>query len=857
MVNTILRVQNGLELSPVLQKNLAVVLGEFEQTSFEPLASDAPFDFSQPYQQRINSVLNAFDFLIAHAPNDSISREKMRGLCTWMRQSYQLQPHTEQAIANKALEECLALLVDALEHAFSLSQDDAIERLNLAEQYYLLQVGRPNQATLSVVNGLVNTPTVLQLDTRMAPLHPQTKTELVAIKAHGRPKDIPTEFLALPSSLQLYLLTTRNHTLSDFKIDLGRLQTLCIQLQRDYLGQQAAMPYLDEDNPSWFETLEPASNKSLFIELYKQNNGDLEAIYRSLANFNRRLATLESPFSPPVLTQLRKQPLWYYRLSDWERNFVWGVLQNKDIDTCDQWYFPSRLRSGIPALANAGTHQLFKIEGDEIIALTRARKRTAHLVSRDLTRSAYAIQQEHCDRNLALVLGDGETPLFVGTLISPVTLPFSARFIPDLYLQNTLNATIRGLVGRSGATIHATNHMVNIAKEYYPTTATSPSCSSFLAFAKRELSQQVSPSTHPAATLIEYYETLLHTAPEWFSLRELMLAVQEHLIAHSLGMTVHGTCVSCKDRYALLLMLSDSMALIYDATQQWPEYGKKNDDAALRSVFLDLLQSRHQIEEANYGAPGSYGIKTLDRYLPEDYVHAIHSWVLNEVAQDIMASSNELKKIPLGTCPKGFAHALMEAQTVPEALRVSLFQQMKRHFPASLQDKLPKYFSLPQDSSEARASIHWLAHLFNQKDIAVYLRWIISAQTVPEKDIRALLNHIHRVSQQDNWDTVSVIRFLGMHSPSIPEGIQQIRRVMTHFQEGSASPLGILSKVVFIANAQLRLSGNAWLRDEKTTRFYNQLNNFLLKSPVSDHWSDNCDGIVAMLECKGHRLSSI
>ncbi|MCC5791227.1 MAG: hypothetical protein JJT82_01260 [Legionellaceae bacterium] len=830
MGKMILRVQKGIHVSANVLASLQNILGNFDQQVFDPHS----FDFSIPIQQRIESISTAFDFVIEQ--QDPALRNDLSQLNQWLLQQFQLKAALPQKQAEPALREYLALLIDALTQSYALSQTEAIDLLNLAEQYCLLQKGRPDQATLSMLpDGSTNQQWVLQVDKRMPALHPDTKAELVCIVKSANPAQIPSAFETLPTFLQLFLLRATHASQEAYQQDLNSLIALSTVLKN--LETEEALPRnlhpSHELQPAWFTEL-PHSLQTFYAAIYDDASANLQQINATLKHYKIALGHFFKNNSDlSFLYQLRQLPFWYCQLSSWEKRFVWSSLQRMDFNQIDEWYFPSRLRSAIPCLANAGTHQVYTVSDTGTIdCLSRPRKRSAHLASR-LTRNAPSeIQWLHTSRNLELVQ-DPTAPTFIGTLISPV--PGTDQFLPDRFLQRSLDRNIEFLRMTRGLHIIKTNHAQNIAKEVFYPTNSDLDCNVFLSAAKEKAS--TFPGTHRVQPLIEEYQALLETTPGWFDLRALYLASLEHLIAHELGFTVHGSCVSGKDRYALLLLFSDSLLLFYQQNQSWPKYNAPSDRSRLRTIFITLLYSQHQQNEANFGAPGAYGIKNIHQYLPSDYQKAMRSWQLDIEAQDQLATLNELGKIRLTHIQPAYSLCLTKALLLSEPQRRLVHQQLQTACP----EPLGSGHGTPGNwtaGEGADRSIVDIAQMLNQPEAALYVHWLLRAQELADERISNILNTIHQLTQQNDWPTTRYLSnsltlgFFNSAADDIPEGIGKIRKILTGFSRSSENPLSFLSQVLFVGYQQYNKS--SWGRSDKTQSFYQILKNIFTSSTLAE-----------------------
>lgn len=838
MVKTVLRVQDCITLSNKLVGNIETLLGPVEVEYFNPNANH--FDFSGPYQRKIDSLMEAFHTLAAHFPHAQAT--SLKKLTLYLRQYYQLETPLDQDTCEKITGECLGILMDVMEdhRNFAMPRKVAIELLNKAEQYNIMVKGRPNQATLG---RHANGQTYLQSDFRKDPLHPETKKELQSIKDFGAIVYKYPEFDTLPKPLQCFLVESTANNLSDLQRDINNLQGLCRRLQRDH--ESISNNLLDASSPAWFTAIDNHSMRHLFVTMAEECHYKSNVIDQVLAQYQVLLPGIlaEKGSILEKLQDIRSLPFWYYCLPAWEKILLYSSLQKLDLTKSEELYIPSRLRR-IPALANYGGSGLYFIEKDAPKLVGKIHSRSAHIVSRDTRDFPEVVQRLHCRRNLEILSSD--TGLFVGTLISPVYIP--GVNIPDPFLETTLQSGI-AMARTEGIHILHTNHPQNIAKDIgYHTRHDAPYCNELLANAKTCAAAM--DKVHPIHALLEAYEHLLNKKPSMFSLRELYLSTMEHIICQLLNMEVHGTCVSGKDRYALLIIMLHSMWTFFENNGYWPDYDNRDDQTKLRGIFLTYFKDNHSLWESQYGADGAFGIKNLKHYLPADYLDIINTWPLSTLVQDKMASNNEVREIPMEECNKGKGYALMTALNYTPEQQTVILSAIGSHPKPSSRD-FPSIKKTPSQSSH-KDVINFIAdYKLHSKDTETYVNWLANVATIPEEKIRTLLEVIHSASQSDSWTATnymgaviswSTAGIFSAKESTVPTGIKAMRNLMVNFDADPLhhKPLSVLTQVLFIAHEQLQTTSSGWGRDDKTMKFYQHLNALLTLPELSEERFELC-----------------
>ena len=658
----ILRVANGTVLPPEITSALDKLIPGYVQETY----NQSP-DYKRSISRRINSLHEAFLFVLDAYPLDPkftfITADTLKNYAAECKKECDLEKESLEDL-HKELEKFTAKLVDVLATCWQWTSGKAVKEsiacLNEAEYYQLMmQHGRPNLATLTTLDTEGGVEYVLQYDEALPPHYEQLITELGAIKTKKYPKT-PMWFRKLPDYQQAYFCHLSSDIITPTEVaqDLNKF----ILAWDDIKGTANLLEELKQIQtntppfPAWFNALNPQLKEMMKVLALNPAN-----IKHSLSQFKSMLTdhAHEREFKSAVGLP-SALPQWYWALSKRQQSFLAHVLKNSETIEDAVASISSRNR-GLPLPANFGAHSLKKINAKgEVEELFGRRYRSSHVATRDGLKFPAAVQQRHCDSNLAKVMeaSKPDTPCLMQTLISPIHavdyVPgIVTDYLPELPPDLELYKIARAAVARSKrvAEIWQHNHPFNIAKLYYYTQSNDPDSLALLAQAQQYVSK------YPELqVLLDEYKSVLESpmgsATFWdYDGRELFLSSLEHLIILTIGGYSYGSCVSGKDRKAIELMHTDAMLLYKSRYGSWPKFGdpkEKEDRARFVKIFVDLYISRHQHELAGQNAPGSEGIKTPAWYLPKDIADAINKRLASDKAlsnDDRLATDNEVKNI--------------------------------------------------------------------------------------------------------------------------------------------------------------------------------------------------------------------
>lgn len=687
MAKTILRVLDYTELSPELLNKLKELFPELciERYSEKP-------NSKRSIQRRINSLHAAFLFVLDAYPLDPtftlLTKEALISFAQDALHACDLSSDT-LAILHRELERFKGILISMLLIGWPWTGDSdkarlkaAVACLNEAEQYLLMRAGRPDMATLITMDFGHGPQYFLQWDESLPPYSPQWLAELALIKAH--PLFVTPTWLRELKEHEYAYLFNAEPSLSPQELidDLQCLLTEVAIVKKLALNWSADLQKIHEQKPpfpDWYTKLSKARQEMLRALAAPSTAVNLEHYVVTFKGFLKEKNT-NSAFA----TELKKStslPLWYLLLSPHQQAFLKYVL--KDAGAIEEVvsFLPSRLRT-LPAPANFGSHSILKIVPEGIQALSAARKRSAHVGSRDSHKNKWPemVQRLHCENNLKQVMSYAtpEQIIIFQTLVSPIYVltwvpkiilaAFPVELPPDLPLYQQAQTALSN--SEYAARTFQHNHPFNMARFLYYTTVDDPYSLDLIKQTKAAiaaLKQRLAKSPNPATKLktqqanleqlLDSYIKVLYSSPGSATIfdyegRELFLSSLEQLIVLEQGGYSYGSCVSGKDRKALELMHTDAMLVYKDVYGVWPSFADQEPNSQKNrknfvSIFVSFYVSRHQQELAGQNAPGSEGIKTPKMYLPSDICREIQRrlGVGSLAYDDRLATDNEVKKI--------------------------------------------------------------------------------------------------------------------------------------------------------------------------------------------------------------------
>lgn len=474
---TLLRVPKGIALTETMLANLNNL---FQQDVDIEYYTNMP-DLQRSYMRRRDSLYEAFQFIIKWVPSEANIFEINQYL-EWCKAESVLPDNLSILNYQESLSKFTALLTNALIDYWivadsPLREHQAIELLNIAEQYVIMQKGRPDLATISTMGALKNGEFLLQWEKQLEPCSAETLMELHAIK-NSELRVTPRWFRKLPFAQQLYLLESGAHhkTASLLKHDVGTLKLQLKNTKTDLWTDLENIAAKKHPLPLWFTNLSGAHQ--VLIQYWAPLKTPMEIECHLLD-----LECLLSKLGEKSLVQLgllRKLPHWFLLLSEPEQHLLAGsLLSHKNIDDAVS-FIPSRLRR-IPGLANFAEHHFLLVSKElQVLHRTDARLRLSHISSRDVKGDPFPIGELHTIRNLNQIRKyAAKKPLLIQTLISPLRMV--NEMTPDYYLYTQLSLVVTALRQTSPEScIYLTNHPLNILKRVKMTLTGDVECNFFL-----------------------------------------------------------------------------------------------------------------------------------------------------------------------------------------------------------------------------------------------------------------------------------------------------------------------------------------------------------------------------------------
>ncbi|VEG91742.1 Dot/Icm T4SS effector PI-3-phosphatase SidP [Legionella spiritensis] len=484
---TILRLEKGVVLNDVQLKNLQSILGD------SPVNEDASVtrNLQRNHQLRADSLKKAFQFIEATIPKKSeFDTEKYLQWCA------EICPFPENA-EDEEYKKCLtrygALLTDALVDYWEWDtkdgtriKEEAIELLNKAEQYVVMQEGRADLATLIPDELSEEGGFILLWDEQLPPLVEETRRELEAIKASVL-SATPPWFRQSGVVEQLYFYHTpaycNNSGVLRKHYEAVNFAWMKAKAERSLIIEADLQAIRDNrDLPKWFTGM--ASESQKFFKSWLLFAETQEDINKGLAAINSRLTSISQGKTEDIsrqLSDIRKLPYWYLCLSEHEQLMLKTVLAHSETVDEAMSFLPSRLRT-IPGVANFA-HNHFKILDNKLNILHSFDPyRASHLASRDVQDMPPHIRELHVKRNLARlreVVGEDRW-LLIQTLISPNEYTEKYAGMPDHRLAQDL---ARELEKTGDNKVCSPNHPFNYLRYLDWTSHDNPQCTKLLKLA--------------------------------------------------------------------------------------------------------------------------------------------------------------------------------------------------------------------------------------------------------------------------------------------------------------------------------------------------------------------------------------
>ncbi|MFC3908232.1 hypothetical protein ACFORL_03975 [Legionella dresdenensis] len=692
---TIVRVEEGTQVSNDVYEKIKEIMGTPELIKEEyPIAPD----LEKSYTDRIQILRESLQFIIDNFPRKrgALSDNDFNRYLGWIDRFLPLEKQQTLEYYQQRLFDYNVMVLGLLINNWDLPHKknketpttQAIEWLNRAEQFVLLQKGRDNLATLSEISftnaeNKQEKKLVLQVDKILNPCTADALKELKTIQNKEKKSSIPNQVpdwfneLTVFQKMFLYHFESKSQGKTDI---VSFAQMLLYHFKEMSRKPEFAQIVIDihsgkkPKNYAQYNEYERFLIDYLIDEKYINRDCTLEAsIISNLEELKQKLSDMDESYfegNESPRRAISRLPVWYLLLQPFEQKMLKAALDKIDLDK--PIAVSSRLRI-LPVLANATGHVMYVVEYDgRIIFQTDVRLRASHLASRDILDLPGLINTLYTERNInsILALSEGKD-LLIQTLISPigtegVAADIAKMFIPDVKLDRELRKQIAKIKekqeGRSEK-LFFTNHPQNMAALVYRTESNDPECNAFLNHAKSHLAKLegllISDQTgelektkkyiEDLSVLINEYDLVLHHLKQSSSKiiqavksvivdpvidplidyqyqRELQLSSLESLLIHYIEGSSFGCCVSAKDRKGLEFLHTNAMFIHRLFSGRWPSW---NDEGSARqsfdNLFADLYTTWHAQEIAGQNAKGANGIKTPDGYLRKSTIDAINS----------------------------------------------------------------------------------------------------------------------------------------------------------------------------------------------------------------------------------------
>lgn len=676
MVQPILRIKKGMNLSEKMAKSLSTLLPNYKTEYFDDKSDD-----KQSINERIDSLYKAFLFVLDSYPADL--GQNLVSKKTW--QDFALKRKKLCKLENKSfvnmykeLEKFTAVMVESLTLYLPSGGkekkeliNEAIETLNEAEEFHLLSIERPDVATI-IPNPEDPDKFILQIDKATSSNYAKFTAELDLIRQQNFPKT-PVWLQERPMYQQTFFCNLGEEIKS-----LEKLKNDYQQFLKTWFAEKSKSPNWDSilkqiynetgPAPDWYNKLKPC---------YKSLVKELSATPATCdANLDKLKVFLHQPnlnIDVNFFSQVSKIHEWYWVLPLRQQYFLEHVIKGKfdELGSLNiSLYAPSRMRR-LAWLSNLRKHLTYVITNEGRLELLGGADRngSAHAVSRETLDKSQLVQKYIATANFEQItsaltpiqnteaMSDTSQWLLMQTLISDLRIldyvptvvdDWVKEKLPDNALAHILRIVIYGSKYKDNVFQH--NHALNgIANYCEPTLPDNPDSMALIkaiaSYCKNNNELQI---------LVTEYNRVLEITAGYTQLsdngRELFLSSLEQLMFFQLGGSVHGTCMSGKDREALLLIHIDAMLHYKNIYGAWPSFGAPQESIERKNfvkLIAQLYLTRHQHVMSSLNAPGAAGIKTVHWYFPDDMVQAIKNLTDPEVLtrHDVLATTNEVKKI--------------------------------------------------------------------------------------------------------------------------------------------------------------------------------------------------------------------
>lgn len=200
----LLRLPQGLNLSKGLALSLQKI---FQQNIMVVQHETSSVDLGACYERRKRSLYHAFLFIMRAIPLVSDSEPEVHQFLSWCLAESKPADNASLNAHQMALSKYITYLIEAIMFYWGPFYTQAIEWLEKAEQYVLLEQGRSDLATLSVIEVRNEKRVILQWEKQLPPCSPETLQELEIIRDNSEVDQMPAWFRLLPPYERQFLKT--------------------------------------------------------------------------------------------------------------------------------------------------------------------------------------------------------------------------------------------------------------------------------------------------------------------------------------------------------------------------------------------------------------------------------------------------------------------------------------------------------------------------------------------------------------------------------------------------------------------------------------------------------------------------
>lgn len=615
-----LRVLPRVEYDPTTLREIALATGTSLE-AFQPpeKVTNLSPNFKVSYVKRMSALSQGASFLLDSIPIDypgltPAVRDKAKAVFDsndrYFKERFETKlPPDDISEFKNALNQYSRLVVSTMRMLLGVSERTATKFLSKAEEYTALQHIRPDLMSLSTFVPDKKHPLkkvrILQRENPYTGLSPDTKKELMRIKALAHHEDMPAWYKLMAPLEKRFLRKILAEKVTDeaslervFANQLSRLRTLPFAPN----CRRHELIIMDEHNRVIFKSGRHASSMVSSRCLKEQENHmsqdekERNSDVRIKHTFENLKQILLSSIDDAIDAQLEKE----------------AKRQGGDEITLSIPYLIQTLISPLPVNFTPDA----SLADDKDRGVTELRRYVRETLNKKVWTKT--------------IKGEGVHPkeIRVKVDVTPISL----------------------------------NHPLNHAAKFKYTGAKDGACRTFLDFVKSEKSKRdYLASDRELDCLLKQYEAVLEQDSFYkavltdYNARELCLSSLEQLIVDKMGGIASGSCVSGKDRKGIELLHTDAMEMYRLFYGEWPNFNEQNPEK--RQQFVDicahLFVSGHHQESAALNASGANGLKTPSMYLPSDVSLAVSALYQADNPnrpsplddQDVLASHNELKSM--------------------------------------------------------------------------------------------------------------------------------------------------------------------------------------------------------------------